>query len=120
MSRAAKTKLSGASPAEPEGFAATPGYARRVLRHAATLLDHEARCLKDSFTIRGRWQPPSDDIDRGARASYDDMRATARKLRRLASHSAEVRDGGPMASDSARDAIPPFSAPTGSGDFLKP
>ena len=69
-----------------EPLARLNGSARRVLRHAANLLDEEARVLLESTTLNGRWTPGDAD-EQHAKRSYDDFRATARKLRRLASPS---------------------------------
>jgi len=62
--------------------------AKRVLRTAARLLGHEARCLRRSHTVNGRWEPPSmDEADKEAKRSYEAMKLTAKELRRLASET---------------------------------
>lgn len=53
-----------------------------VLTHAADLLDIEADVLRESHTVRGRWG--TDPTDRTAKAIYDDLTGTAKRLRRLA------------------------------------
>ncbi len=59
---------------------------RRLLLHAADLLQTEAACLFRSFEIDGRWElTGEDDSDRDAWDAYQDLRSTEVGLRQLAS-----------------------------------
>jgi len=57
--------------------------ARRLLIHAADLIEDEAKCLSEAHTINGAWTP-LDDADREALALFHDFRRTAISLRTMA------------------------------------
>lgn len=51
MSTAEKTKLSGAEPVEPEGFAATPGYAAVVAAEVWRRMKDDGALLNDALIV---------------------------------------------------------------------
>lgn len=57
----------------------TTAAARRLLRHAAALLERTARDLHNTHTVNGKW-----DSGFGAKREHNDLLATARALRELA------------------------------------
>lgn len=79
-----------------------PASLTATLLRAAQLLDREAAALRACHTVRGRWQ--ADDED--ARAAYDEMRTTAKQLRKAHNYMAVNPLGGPAkALDACADSI---------------
>lgn len=53
------------------------------LLRAAEILEREAEIIRDSYTLGGR-RPRWDPEDREAKADHDEMRALARRFRKVA------------------------------------